>query len=497
MALCNPEMALASHLKRSSPVPVQGGPYSTLHIFPRTNRSFPLLTQEELAETLDGSPYDLSDLLSLDLFESSHCPTPDLQLIRRIVSQVEFYLSDENLSKDAFLLKHVQKNRLGFVSIKLLTSFKKVKYLTRDWRVTLYALQFSELLEVNEEGTKVRRKTPVPEHLVNIPSSKMLLAWNVLPYEPAAHGSLQFQMTFLNNITKLFSPFGDIASIRILRPGKKLPSDVSKCSSRYPELLTKYCAVVEYDSLESTRKAFEELVRSQAAASSLNGDAIKVVSLSGRGSKKKSVTSQEDGEEAEEAEKPRMWAGALPEGPPLAFEDSFYSSSTESDGTPVSTPILPPNFLSAPVWPTAGFCTSAGQAFKPNFFSMPCAGPRPLLHKPLSWPLCFPPLSSPKPSNGPCGLQKPPNSCWETNGLGVGVLWPPRQQGPACRQQQQQQQQQPLPSLKPEPLSSAPASKRVSESLHARLKVIRRPQGPDGTRGFYNTIGRGKSVLRH
>lgn len=51
---------------------------------------------------------------------------PDPQLVRRIVSQVEFYLSDENLAKDAFLLKHVQKNKMGFVSIKLLTSFKKV-----------------------------------------------------------------------------------------------------------------------------------------------------------------------------------------------------------------------------------------------------------------------------------------------------------------------------------------------------------------------------------
>lgn len=54
------------------------------------------------------------------------CSVPDPQLVRRIVSQVEFYLSDENLAKDAFLLKHVQKNKMGFVSIKLLTSFRKV-----------------------------------------------------------------------------------------------------------------------------------------------------------------------------------------------------------------------------------------------------------------------------------------------------------------------------------------------------------------------------------
>ena len=36
-------------------------------------------------------------------------------------------------------------------------SVPQVKYLTHDWWLTLYTLRFSELLEVNEEGTKVRR----------------------------------------------------------------------------------------------------------------------------------------------------------------------------------------------------------------------------------------------------------------------------------------------------------------------------------------------------
>ncbi|NXP44798.1 LARP6 protein, partial [Heliornis fulica] len=173
---------------------------------------------------------------------------PDPQLVRRIVSQVEFYLSDENLAKDAFLLKHVQKNKMGFVSIKLLTSFKKVKYLTRDWRLTLYALQFSELLEVNEEGTKVRRRVPIPESLLSIPPSKLLLAWEILPQEQ--DGLPLFQKNFLETISRVFSPFGAITSIRILRPGRKLPSDVRKYTSRFPELLSKCCALVEYESLE-------------------------------------------------------------------------------------------------------------------------------------------------------------------------------------------------------------------------------------------------------
>lgn len=66
----------------------------------------------------------MSDALEAD--PPCNCSVPDPQLVQRIVSQVEFYLSDENLAKDAFLLKHVQKNKMGFVSIKLLTSFKKV-----------------------------------------------------------------------------------------------------------------------------------------------------------------------------------------------------------------------------------------------------------------------------------------------------------------------------------------------------------------------------------
>ncbi|NWX20286.1 LARP6 protein, partial [Aegotheles bennettii] len=174
---------------------------------------------------------------------------PDPQLVRRIVAQVEFYLSDENLAKDAFLLKHVQKNKMGFVSIKLLTSFKKVKYLTRDWRLTLYALRFSELLEVNEEGTKVRRKVPIPESLLSIPPSKLLLAWELLPQEQDVPVP-PLQRNFLETITRMFSPFGAIASIRILRPGRKLPSDVRRYTPRFPELLSKCCALVEYESLE-------------------------------------------------------------------------------------------------------------------------------------------------------------------------------------------------------------------------------------------------------
>lgn len=55
---------------------------------------------------------------------------PDAQLAAQIVEQVEFYFSDAHILKDAFLLKHARRNRDGFISLKLITSFKKVTQLS-------------------------------------------------------------------------------------------------------------------------------------------------------------------------------------------------------------------------------------------------------------------------------------------------------------------------------------------------------------------------------
>ena len=69
-----------------------------------------------------------------ELEEESWQP-PDSELIQKLVAQIEYYLSDENLEHDAFLLKHVRRNKLGFVSVKLLTSFKKVTMAAQHWGI--------------------------------------------------------------------------------------------------------------------------------------------------------------------------------------------------------------------------------------------------------------------------------------------------------------------------------------------------------------------------
>jgi hypothetical protein len=59
---------------------------------------------------------------------------PSDEVCAEIVEQVEFYFSNANITKDKFLLKHVKRNKEGFVSLKLVSSFKRVKHLTKDWR---------------------------------------------------------------------------------------------------------------------------------------------------------------------------------------------------------------------------------------------------------------------------------------------------------------------------------------------------------------------------
>lgn len=329
-------------------------------------------------------------------------------------------------------------------------SLPQVKYLTRDWRLTLYALQFSELLEVNEEGTKVRRRVPIPESLLSIPPSKLLLAWELLPQEQGLLPPLQ--KNFLETITRMFSPFGAIASIRILRPGRKLPSDVRKYTSRFPELLSKCCALVEYESLESARRAFEDL----GCQSCPGGESIRVVRLCGKGSKKKPGAEREAVEEL--LDQTGWKAPAAAATFPYGLGDPQLCSSPESSGAPASLPLFLSKDPLAPAWPGGGF--------KPSDFSNTFTGS-------LLASKVFPPLGA--------GLGTEwPRGCGWGSGAGAWEPWCSR----------------PSPDAKPPP-STPLAAKQPPELLGLWDGLLRLPHGPDGTKGFCSSVGRGKLSLRH
>ncbi|XP_053906468.1 la-related protein 6 [Cuculus canorus] len=448
-------LGLGSQPSSSTALPGQRNSFSALHLLPVQSRSLALLSQRCFSESFRGSFHKTSNPLGNNRLAGNYS-TPDQQLVQRIVSQVEFYFSDENLAKDTFLLKHIQKNKMGFVSIKLLTSFKKVKYLTRDWRLTLYALQFSELLEVNKEGTKVRRRVPIPESLLSIPPSRMLLAWELLPREQEVMPPLQ--KMFLETITRMFSPFGAIASIRILRPGRKLPSDVRKYTSRFPELLNKCCALVEYESLESAHRAFEDL----GCQSHSGSESIRVVRLCGKGSKKKPEAERGMEELLEQLD----WkAQAATVNLPDSVGDSLACSSLHVDGALAS----PPPHLDEEPWASAwpGSDVKLG-----NFNTFPgwhvASEVLPPLGASLGTGSCFSLCSSTK------------SLCSCERGAGAWAPW----------------HSSSSPSAKPSP-GNASADKLGTESLGLQDGVFRLPRGLDGTKSFCSSFGRGELVLRH
>ncbi|CAH1364663.1 la-related protein 6-like [Tenebrio molitor] len=170
---------------------------------------------------------------------------PSEELADKIVQQVEFYFSDANITKDAFLLKHVKRNKEGYVSLKLISSFKRVKHLTKDWRVVAHALSRSSKLEINEAGTKLRRLEPLPQYDETTPSRTVVAVH--MPIDKAT----------IENVAELFKVCGEIALIRILRPGNPIPADVRQFINKNPSLAGVVCALVEFVASESARNAIQ------------------------------------------------------------------------------------------------------------------------------------------------------------------------------------------------------------------------------------------------
>jgi len=173
---------------------------------------------------------------------------PDEDLSEKITQQVEFYFSDANITKDKFLLKHVKRNKEGFVSLKLISSFKRVKHLTKDWRQVAHAIKTcSKKLEVNDLETKVRRLEELPPYDETTPSRTVVVL------------NLPMDRPTIEGVAEIFKACGDIVLVRILRPGNPVPADIKQYVAKHPEMTSKVCALVEFERTEFAQKAVREL----------------------------------------------------------------------------------------------------------------------------------------------------------------------------------------------------------------------------------------------
>lgn len=183
-----------------------------------------------------------SQVIEIDMLDPSEIP--DDHMSEEIVEQVEFYFSNDSILKDAFLLKHVRRNKEGFVSLKLVSSFKRVRQLTKDWRVVGHAVRRKgKQIELNDECTKVRRIDPLPSFDETMPSRTIVAC------------DLPMDKLSIEKVSDIFSKCGEIALIRILKPGMAIPVDVRQFMNKYPEMQQKECALVEYIESSAARNA--------------------------------------------------------------------------------------------------------------------------------------------------------------------------------------------------------------------------------------------------
>lgn len=178
--------------------------------------------------------------------ENSSTPavlTDDLK--QRIIKQVEYYFSDENLPTDKYMMNLIRKNKEGFVPISVIASFRKLKRLTRNHAWIVAALRESSLLVVSSNGKKVKRLNPLPVTEVRDPKLFTVLVENL----PEDHS--------VENMQRIFAEAGKIKSICIRDPNVV---EESKKSSKYEFLVSnKLHAFVEYETVEAAEKAVATL----------------------------------------------------------------------------------------------------------------------------------------------------------------------------------------------------------------------------------------------
>lgn len=214
---------------------------------------------------------------------------PSDDLADKIVQQVEFYFSDANITKDAFLLKHVKRNKEGYVSLKLISSFKRVKHITKDWRVVAYALRRSNKLQINEAGTKLRRIDPLPKYDETTPSRTIVAV------------EMPIEKPTIENVAEIFRGCGEIVLIRILRPSNPVPADVRQFINKNPSLAGAVCALVEFVQSESARKALQLSSEKTMRVYELNG-----IPHPERKKKNKKATNKQENDAVNESEATKL-----------------------------------------------------------------------------------------------------------------------------------------------------------------------------------------------
>lgn len=206
-----------------------------------------LLLEETLVDHHSEEPPNESDGLPPPPTAVTATLTDELR--EKIIKQVEYYLSDENLRTDKFLLKYLAKDEEGYVPVAVIASFNKMKKLTHHKSLVVAALKESSLLTLSSNEKKVKRVHPFSLTDILDPESCTVLVENL----PEDHS--------VENLKKIFGSAGIITKITVHE--ENATREPRKCTIEEKLLNGKLHAVVEYETVEAAENAVATLNNEQ------------------------------------------------------------------------------------------------------------------------------------------------------------------------------------------------------------------------------------------
>jgi len=385
------------------------------------------------------------------------------ELRDKIVVQAEYYFSDENLKRDGFLLKHVKRNKEGLVNLKLLASFKKMRSLSRDYRVIGEALKTSTKLILSENGLKIRRVDALPKELLDQARVKNL----VISKMPNENPSMDYV------IAAFPGHRDDVISVRIVKPGKKFPNDLQSHFSRHVELKNQIVAVVEFDSPENAAAAIKSVDKTN-----YSGMDVKLLELGPKQAKRMSNSESATSDTPTESDTGLGRRAKKKTGNRLlqvnGKDDSHssYASSSDSD------------------WSSFSSCSKRYNRSHGSKSPTPSPSTSPKSRSPIELinnTKCKSPLSSPadsprSPRKGKKGTDSSP-----IRKLSPLVASESPRSSPEIQRKFIKRENDRSGNLSPWMLQRMQLTKNDSDILSQKhLEIIRQPKGPDGSFGFSN-----------
>lgn len=128
------------------------------------------------------------------------------ELDAAIKKQIEFYFSESNFRKDAFLKAASETNPEGYVPIAVLLTFNKLKSLSTDVALIALALKGSDTVTVSEDGLNIKRSLELPESDVSKARTLYVKGY-------ATHDAT----ITIETIAEQFSTYGKVLMVRVRR----------------------------------------------------------------------------------------------------------------------------------------------------------------------------------------------------------------------------------------------------------------------------------------